>query len=39
MNCQTCKHRSHGVCLKYRTRLKLKNVDGELIVFGKVCEG
>jgi len=36
-NCQTCKHRSHGVCRKYKTRLQLKKVEGIEIVFVKVC--
>lgn len=37
-NCQTCKHRRHGICLKYKTRLKLAMVEGMEIVFIRVCE-
>ena len=37
-NCQTYKHRKHGVCMKYKTRLQLKKVEGTEIVFIKVCE-
>lgn len=37
-NCQTCKHRKHGVFMKYKTRLQLKKVDGTEIVFTKVYE-